>query len=105
MQQNMAQIDRPVLRMGSIAFLAGVVIIIVSTLLHPSRQDPSNQALVFIEYANSDSWITVHIGQFAGGIVVFAGGICSSISLAFAIRIPGGFHDSMYWFCYSNNDS
>jgi hypothetical protein len=88
MQQNMAQIDRPVLRMGSIAFLAGVVIIIVSTLLHPSRQDPSNQALVFIEYANSDSWIAVHIGQFAGGIVVFAGGFVALFRLLLQSEFP-----------------
>jgi len=87
MQQNTAQIDRPMLRIGSIAFLAGVVIVIVSTLLHPSIQDPSNQPLVFIEYANSDSWISVHVEQFIGGIVVFAGGICSPILLAFAVRI------------------
>jgi hypothetical protein len=29
---------------------------------------------VFAEYAQSKIWITVHIGQFAGGMVVFAGG-------------------------------
>ena len=27
-----------------------------------------------MEYANSDPWIAIHIGQFAGGIIVFAGG-------------------------------
>jgi hypothetical protein len=63
--------------MGSIAFLAGIVIVIVSTEFHPSREDPTNHPLVFMEYANSDPWIAVHIGQFAGGIVVFAGGFGS----------------------------
>jgi hypothetical protein len=62
------------LRMGSIAFLVGVVIVIVSTLLHPGREDPANNPLVFMEYANSNSWVAVHIGQFVGGIVVFGGG-------------------------------
>ena len=74
MHQTIPQFDRPFLRMGSIAFLAGVAIVIVSTVLHPSREDPANHPLVFTQYANSDRWIAVHIGQFAGGIVVFAGG-------------------------------
>jgi hypothetical protein len=48
--------------------------IIVSTTLHPSREDPSNHPLVFAEYAHSDNWVAVHLGQFAAGMVVFAGG-------------------------------
>ena len=74
MAQNPPQFQRPLLRIGSIAFLAGVIIAIVSTAIHPSTEDPANHLLVFAEYANSDSWIAVHIGQFAGGIMVFAGG-------------------------------
>jgi hypothetical protein len=47
------------LRTGSIAFLAGVVIVIMSTTIHPSREDPVNHLLVFAEYARDDSWIAV----------------------------------------------
>lgn len=47
MAQNHPQFQRPLLRIGSIAFLAGVVIVIVSTALHPSKEDPSNHPLVF----------------------------------------------------------
>jgi hypothetical protein len=68
------QFQRPLLRIGSIAFLAGVIIAVVSTVIHPSREDPANHPLVFAEYANDDSWIAVHIGQFAGVMMVFAGG-------------------------------
>jgi hypothetical protein len=74
MAQNPPQFQRPLLRIGSIAFLAGVVIAIVSTTIHPSSEDPANHLLVFAEYASDDSWIAVHIGQFAGVIMVFAGG-------------------------------
>ena len=74
MAQNLPQFLRPLLRIGSIAFLAGVVIVIISTTIHPSREDPANHFLVFAEYAREDSWIAVHIGQFAGVIMVFAGG-------------------------------
>ena len=61
MQQNILQFNRPLLRIGSIAFIVGVVIVVVSTMLHPSREDPANHPLVFMEYANSNSWIAVHI--------------------------------------------
>src|SRR5919112_745231 len=71
---NMEQFQHPLLRIGSIAFLAGMIIVIVSTAIHPSTEDPSNHSLVFAEYASDDSWIAVHIGQFAGVIMVFAGG-------------------------------
>ena len=74
MAQNSPQFQRPLLRIGSIAFLAGMVIVIVSTAIHPSTEDPSNHPLVFAEYASDDSWIAVHIDQFTGVIMVFAGG-------------------------------
>ena len=81
MTQTQSQSQRPLLRIGSIAFLAGVIIVIVSTTIHPSTEDPSNHPIVFAEYANDDSWITVHIGQFAGGIMVFAGGFVALFRL------------------------
>jgi hypothetical protein len=74
MTQTQPHFQRPLLRSGSILFIAGMVIAIVSTAIHPSTEDPSNHSLVFAEYANDDSWIAVHIGQFAGVIIVFAGG-------------------------------
>jgi hypothetical protein len=60
--------------MGSVAFLAGLVIIIVSTIFHPSSQPLTNHPLVFAEYAASKTWIASHIGQFSGVMLVFAGG-------------------------------
>ena len=77
MAQTPPQFERPLLQMASIAFLACLVIVIVSTGFHPSREDPANHPLVFMDYANSDPWTDIHIGQFAGGIVVFAGGFGS----------------------------
>ena len=74
MNQTQSQFQLPLLRVGSIAFLVGVIIVIVSTAIHPSSEDPANHLLVFAEYASDDSWIAVHIGQFAGVIMVFAGG-------------------------------
>src|ERR671919_2501576 len=102
------QFQRPLLRIGSILFIAGMVIAIVSTVIHPSTEDPANHSLVFAEYASDDSWITIHIGQFAGVIMVFAGGfvalyrllvqsesstasILAWIGLAFAIMTASAF--------------
>jgi hypothetical protein len=74
MAQTQPQFQRPLLRIGSILFIAGMVLAIVSTVIHPSKEDPSNHPLVLAEYASDESWVAVHIGQFAGGIMVFAGG-------------------------------
>jgi hypothetical protein len=77
MQTNTPNLERHMLRMGSIAFLAGVAIFLVSTILHPGREDPTNHPLVFAEYAEDELWIASHIGQFAGGMLAFAGGFVS----------------------------
>jgi hypothetical protein len=74
MQINAPDFKRPILRLGSVAFLAGLVMIIVSTMFHPSSQPLTNHPLVFAEYAASKTWIASHIGQFAGVMLVFAGG-------------------------------
>jgi hypothetical protein len=74
MAQNTPQFQRSLLRIGSIALIAGAIIAIVSTIFHASTEDPANHLLVFTTYASDDSWIAIHIGQFAGVVMVFAGG-------------------------------
>jgi hypothetical protein len=69
------------LQMGSVAFIAGIVIIIVSTLFHASSEDLTNHLIVFAVYAESDLWIGAHIGQFAGVMLVFAGGFVALFRL------------------------
>jgi hypothetical protein len=54
MTQAQPQIQHLLLQIGSIAFLAGVVIAIISTAIHPSTEDPSNHPIVFAECANDD---------------------------------------------------
>lgn len=74
MQIKTPDFEHPILRLGSVALLTGFVIIIVSTIFHPSTQPLTNHPLVFAEYANSKTWIASHIGQFAGVMLVFVGG-------------------------------
>jgi hypothetical protein len=60
--------------MGSVAFLAGIVIILMSNSFHATSEDLTNHPVVFEVYAQSDPWIAAHIGEFAGVMLVFAGG-------------------------------
>ena len=74
---NAVDLERPMLRMGSIAFLAGLVIAVVSTFVfHPTGtgEELMNNPFIFGVYAEDPFWIASHIGQFAGILLIFAGG-------------------------------
>jgi hypothetical protein len=60
-------------RIGAIALTLGIVVLWVSTYFHPSREDPNDNPAVFAEYAQSDSWIAVHLGQFFAVLLVIGG--------------------------------
>lgn len=78
--------DRSVLRLGTIAGAAGLVLQIVMEELHPARANPNNSAEAFREYAQSDIWTAVHIGQFAGTLLI----VLALLALArTAMRQPG----------------
>ena len=96
MQTNTPNLERHMLRMGSIAFLAGMAIFLVSTILHPGREDPTNHPLVFAEYAEDELWIASHIGQFAGGMLAFAGGFVSLFWLLYS-RSESGIASALAW--------
>jgi hypothetical protein len=92
---NTPDFERPILRMGSIAFLVGMVIFLVSTILHPGREDPTNHPLVFAEYAEDQLWVASHIGQFAGGMLAFAGGFVALFRLL--ARSESGIVSALAW--------
>jgi hypothetical protein len=87
--------ERPILRMGSVAFLAGLVIIIISTLFHASSEDLMDNPVVFAVYAESDTWIAAHIGQFAGVVLVFAGGFVALFRLL--VKSESGTASALAW--------
>jgi hypothetical protein len=77
MVASRAELERPMLRMGSVAFLAGLAIAVVSTFVfHPSGtgEELMNNPFIFAVYAEDDLWIATHIGQFAGLLLIYAGG-------------------------------
>jgi uncharacterized membrane protein len=98
MQTNTpADFDRPMLRMGSVAFLAGIVIFIVSTIVfHAGTKDPMDNPAVFAVYAQSDPWIAAHIGQFAGLMLIFAGGFVALHRLL--LHSKSGVASALAWF-------
>jgi hypothetical protein len=84
------------LPMGSVAFIAGIVTLLVSTLMHPAGEDPTNHPLVFAEYAQDDIWIASHMGQFAGGMLIFAGGFVALFRLLHK-RSESGIASALAW--------
>jgi hypothetical protein len=65
--------ERVMLRIGTVSLLLGLVMAVVFEELHPSREDPNNNARVFAEYAHSGAWTTIHLGQLAGALLLIAG--------------------------------
>src|SRR5215213_2934430 len=65
--------DASTTRMGAVALLIGVVLIAISEIFHPSREDPMDFPAVFREYAHSDVWTTVHLGEYIGFLFLLGG--------------------------------
>src|SRR5215212_6217424 len=60
-------------RIGAVAMPLGIVLILVSEYFHPSREDPMDNPAVFMEYAHSDIWITVHLAEYFGFLLLLGG--------------------------------
>ena len=52
--------------------VVGLLVNAVSTLFHPAGEE-DNHEVIFSAYANSDSWIAVHLGQFVGVLLALGG--------------------------------
>ena len=74
--------DRLTNRIGAVLFLLGLVVLVISTELHPAHENPMDNPAVFREYAQSDLWIAVHLGQFLGFLLVVGGLVALHFSLA-----------------------
>ena len=63
MVASIAELERPMLRMGSVAFLAGLAIAVVSTIIHPTGtgEELMNNPFIFGVYAEDPLWIASHI--------------------------------------------
>jgi len=64
--------DRTSLRLSATLLLVGQLLYIVVTLFHPDGE-ANNHPAVFAEYAASQMWTAVHVGQFACMTIMLAG--------------------------------
>ncbi len=79
-------VDGPLLRLGAALGVVGVVLQVVMDRLHPHHVDPNQSAAVFREYAHSENWTAVHLGQFIGTLLI----VVALVALARALsRQPG----------------
>lgn len=60
-------------RLGAVASVLGVVVLAVSTFLHPIEADPNDAPAAFAEYAADQLWVWSHLGQFAGIVLLGVG--------------------------------
>jgi hypothetical protein len=73
-------------RVGAAALPLGVVLIAISEVFHPSREDPMDFPAVFREYANSDLWTAVHLGEYFGFLLLLGG----LVALYYSLRARPG---------------
>jgi hypothetical protein len=59
-------------RAGAMALPLGVILLVVSTIIHPSGE-VMNNPVIFMVYAKNDSWIAIHFAQWFGGLLLFGG--------------------------------
>jgi hypothetical protein len=63
-------VNASLLTVGLVAAVVGIVVEVAMGLLHPSHAQPNDSAAAFEEYSHSQDWTYVHIGQFAGTLLV-----------------------------------
>jgi len=80
------------IRSAAIVLLSGEILSLVVGAFHPSSQDPNNHPAVFTEYAGSDYWTPIHLGQFVGMAVFVAGILILLSALKRQSELPGWAH-------------
>ena len=78
--------DAALLRVGAVAGVAGLLVQLVMGQLHPGQADPNRSRAAFAEYAQDTSWTAVHIGQWAGTLLL---GLALLVLARSLVRQPG----------------
>ena len=60
-------------RIGAAMLPLGVVVLVVAEHFHPAREDPMDFPAVFREYAQSNIWTAVHLGEYFGFLLLLGG--------------------------------
>src|ERR671932_1734315 len=61
-------------RIGAVALPLGVILfVVVTAIFHPHREAPMDNPAVFMEYAESDSWVAIHFAQWFAALLLIGG--------------------------------
>ncbi len=71
--RQLGEADAITARIGAVTLPLAIIVFAVSTAIHPSREAPMDNPAVFMEYAQTESWIAVHFGQWLGVLLLFGG--------------------------------
>ena len=78
--------DRVLLRLSATLLFGGILLSMLAGFFHPEHEKANDHVAVFAEYAHSDIWTAVHLGQFVGIAVIIAG----LFVLFFALNVHAG---------------
>src|SRR5919205_442695 len=74
-------------RIGAVALPLGVILfVVVTAIFHPHREAPMDNPAVFMEYAESDSWVAVHLAQWFAALLLIGG----LVALYYSITTQAG---------------
>src|SRR5919202_27414 len=69
-------------RLGAMALPLGVILfVVVTAIFHPHREATMDNPAVFMEYAESDSWIVIHFAQWFAALLLIGGFVALYYSL------------------------
>ena len=74
--------DEHLSRVGGVAAILGVIVLVMATMLHSSDAHPSDAPAAFAEYALDRYWVATHLGQLLGVVLVAA----SFVALSWKLR-------------------
>jgi hypothetical protein len=60
-------------KIGALALALAIPVLVVAEYFHPSKEDPMDNHAVFMEYAHSHIWTTVHLGEYFGFLLLLGG--------------------------------
>jgi hypothetical protein len=60
-------------RIGAMVLPLAIIVFVVSTAIHPSSEEPMDNPAIFMEYAQSDGWVAIHLAQWLGALLLFGG--------------------------------
>jgi hypothetical protein len=80
MRGEIIMVSYRLLRLSASILFGGVLVSILAGLFHPDREPANTHPAVFSEYAGSDIWTLVHLGQFIGMAGIIAGLVVMSFA-------------------------